>query len=61
MVSADPSEANKGIVLSVGDKVFDVVVGDIVLPNWNNAQKTKVDGEDFYIITEDDIVLIFEE
>ena len=58
---ADSTEVTRGVVLSIGDNVMDVVVGDQVLPNWNNAQKTKVNGEDLFIIEESDIVLIFEE
>ena len=60
LTRADSSEVNRGVVLAIGGAVLDVAIGDQVLPNWNNAQKTKVDGEDLFIIDESDIVLIFE-
>jgi len=59
--SADPVEANKGKVISIGPGVELVKEGDTVLPNWNAARKTKYDGIDYYIISEDEIVLIFGE
>ena len=59
--SADPAEANKGKVLSLGPDVEVVKEGDMVLPNWNAARKAKYDGVDYYIVSEDEIVLIFGE
>ena len=59
--SADPVEANKGKVVSVGPNVDLVKEGDMVLPNWNAARKTKYNGTDYYIVSEDEIVLIFGE
>jgi len=59
--SADPMEANRGKVLSIGPEVLDVVVGDVILANWNKAAKTKVDGNDFYILKEEDIIGVFED
>jgi chaperonin GroES len=60
LTRADPSEANRGIVVSVGSEVLDISVGDVILPNWNKAPKTKVGEETFYIVSEEDVVLIFE-
>ena len=59
--SADPVEANKGKVISVGPNVDLVKEGDIILPNWNAARKAKYNGTDYYIVSEDDIVLMFGE
>jgi co-chaperonin GroES (HSP10) len=59
--SADPVEANKGKVVSVGPNVDLVKEGDMVLPNWNAARKAKYNGTDYYIVSEDEIVLIFGE
>jgi co-chaperonin GroES (HSP10) len=60
--SADPAEATRGLVLAIGDNVTEVAVGEMVLPNWNKASKTKGDdGEDVYIFEEDDIILVFED
>ena len=35
--------------------------GDLILPNWNKARLAKYEKTDFYIVSEDDVVLIFEE
>jgi chaperonin GroES len=60
--SADPAEANRGLVLAVGPDVTEVTVGETVLPNWNKSSKIKGDdGEDNYILEEDDIILVFED
>ena len=59
--SADPVEANKGKVVFVGPNIDLVKEGDIILPNWNAARKAKYNGTDYYIVSEDDIVLIFGE
>lgn len=58
---ADPAEVSRGIVLAIGSEVLDVAVGDCILPNWQKAVKTAVDGETFYIVKEEDVVLIFDE
>jgi len=60
LTRADASEVNRGLVLAVGPEVTDVQVGDFILPNWNKAQKSGIDGETFYIIDESDVVLIFD-
>jgi len=59
--SADPSEANRGVVVAIGDEVTDVQVGEVILPNWNKAVKTKVGMDEFYIVEQEDIVLVFED
>ena len=61
LTRADASEANKAVVVAIGGSVEEIDVGDLVLPNWNKAKKTSVDGDEFYIIAEEDVVLIFEE
>ena len=55
----DRDEVNKGKVIAIGADVEDILVHDIVLPDWNKAEKTKYEGEDYYIISQDDIVAIF--
>jgi chaperonin GroES len=57
----DPMEAQKGRVLAVGNDVEYVKVGDAILPNWQTAQETKLDGEDFWIVTEENVVMIFDD
>lgn len=59
--SADPVEANRGKVVSLGPNVELVKEGDLVLPNWNQARKIKYDNKDYYIVSENEIVLIFGE
>jgi chaperonin GroES len=61
LAKADPTEANRGTVIAIGPEVTEVAVGEQVLPNWNAAKKTKMDDQDFYFISEDDIVLVFED
>ena len=58
---ADPTEANRGIVLAIGPEVTDVEVGQEVLPNWNAAMKLKYDDKQLYVIDQEEIVLIFED
>ena len=61
LTSADPAEVSKGRVLAIGKEVEDVAVGNLILPNWNKAIKTQFEGADFYVVDEEDVVLIFEE
>jgi len=62
LTRVDASEANKAKVLSVGDLVNEVSVDDVILINWNKAIKNKDEnGSDIYVVSEDDVVLIFEE
>ena len=59
--SSDPAEVNKATVLKVGKDVTMIEEGQVILPNWNKAIPTKFDGESYFIVNEDDVVLIFEE
>lgn len=59
--SADPAEVNKAIVLKIGKDVTLIEEGQTILPNWNKAVPTKFDGEEYFIVEEDDVVLIFED
>jgi len=61
LTSADSAEVSKGMVLAIGDECEDIKVGDTILPNWQKARPTKFEGTDFYIVNEDDVVLVFEE
>jgi len=61
LASNDPAEAQKGRVLAIGNTVKDVRVGDAILPNWQTAQQTKVDDEEVYIVTEENVVMIFDD
>lgn len=61
LTSADPAEVSRAHVLAVGDECEVIEVGHEILPNWQKAKPTKFEGMDFYIVNEDDVVLIFEE
>lgn len=59
--SADPAQVSKATVIAIGKEVTLIEVGQLILPNWNTAKKTKIDDEEYFIVNEDDVVLIFEE
>lgn len=61
LMSADPTEVNRGKVLAIGPEVVDIAVGDVILPNWNSARKTSTGDQDVYIVNEEDVVLVFED
>jgi co-chaperonin GroES (HSP10) len=48
---------DRGKVIAVGPEAKEVSAGDVVLLNWNAAQK----AGDNYIVPEDQIVLVFED
>jgi len=60
LAAVDREEANKGLVIVIGEGVEDIHANDTVLPDWNKAQKTRYENEDYYIIHQDDIVAIFD-
>jgi co-chaperonin GroES (HSP10) len=59
--SADPAEVSRAEVIAIGTDVTLIEVGQEILPNWNQARPSKFDDEDFFVVSEDDVVLIFEE
>ena len=59
--SADPAEVNRAEVVAIGNDVTMVEVGQEILPNWNQARPSKFGDEDFFVVNEDDVVLIFED
>lgn len=59
--SADPAEVNRAEVIAIGSDVTLVEVGQQILPNWNAARPSKIDDESFYVVSEDEVVLIFED
>jgi chaperonin GroES len=61
LTNADPDQVSKGKVIAIGDETLDVKVNDIILPNWNAAKQMKYEGQDLFVVKEEDIVLIFEE
>jgi co-chaperonin GroES (HSP10) len=60
MAGPDAQEASRGTVLSIGKEVEYVEVGQVILPNWQKAKPAKYENEDFFVVHEDDVVLIFE-
>jgi len=60
LAQVDKEEASKGIITAIGSDVTLVEVNQIVLPNWQQAKKSKFEDEEFWIVDEDDIILVFE-
>ena len=60
LAGPDAQEASRGDVIAIGKEVEFVKVGEVILPNWQKVKPTKFENEDFYIVSEDDVVLIFE-
>lgn len=58
--SADRDEVTKGTVVQIGPDTLDVAIGDVILPNWNAASPLEYDGTKYYVVSEDEIVLIFD-
>lgn len=54
-------DVDKATVFAVGPDVKDVVIGNIVLVDWNKTTTTKLGDVPIYIIKEDDIVAIFDQ
>lgn len=61
LTTRDRDEAQRAKVLAVGPDVEYTKVGDVILPNWNAAEETRFEREKYFIIKEDEVVLIFEE
>lgn len=61
LTRVDSDEVTRGLVLAIGPEVVDISVGDVILANWNKGQKMKVEDLDAYVVTEDDVVLVFED
>ena len=59
--SADPAEVNRGLVVQVGPDTEFVSIGDTILPNWNKASPLSHEGQKYYVVSEDEIVAVFEE
>jgi co-chaperonin GroES (HSP10) len=60
LAGPDAQEASKGTVLTIGSEVELVKVGEVILPNWQKAKPAKYENEDYFVVHEDDVVLIFE-
>jgi co-chaperonin GroES (HSP10) len=61
LAGPDAQEASRGTVLVIGSEVELVKVGEVILPNWQNARPAKFELEDYFVVHEDDVVLIFED
>jgi co-chaperonin GroES (HSP10) len=61
LAGPDAQEASRGKVLTIGSDVEFVKEGEVILPNWQKAKPTKFENEDFFVVHEDDVVLIFED
>ena len=61
LTKADPNEVNRGKVIAIGPKVEYIQLGEEILPNWNKGTKLKYDNKDIWVVSEDDVVLVFED
>lgn len=57
IIKGSTGEPDKARVISAGPDAKEVSEGDVVLLNWNAAQKSG----DVYVITEDHIVFVYED
>lgn len=53
-------ETTTGLVTAVGPDVELVKVGDVIYLNWAKAVKVRLDGEDQYVLEEDELVAVLE-
>jgi len=51
---------DKAKVIAVGPEVKDVKVGETILINWNKATSTTIDNVPIYVLTEEDVVGVFD-
>lgn len=51
---------DKAKVIAVGPEVKDVKVGETILINWNKAASTTIDNVPIYVLTEEDVVGVFD-
>jgi co-chaperonin GroES (HSP10) len=61
LTATDKTALTKALVLAAGPETQDVQVGDTILPNWNAAEQTKFEKETYYIISEDEVVGVFDD
>lgn len=61
LTTKDQHEAQRAKVLAVGPAVEYVKVGDSIVPNWNAAEPTKFEKEDYFLVKEEEVVMIVEE
>ena len=57
---SDREEVYRGRILAIGPDVTIVEVGQVILPNWQKAQKVKHEMVEYWIVKEEDLVLVFE-
>ena len=60
LLSGDPNAPTEGEVISVAEDIESVKAGDRVLVNWNQAVRTKLEDEVFFIVKEEAIIAVFE-
>lgn len=60
LTSADRDEVSKGLVVEIGPEVTEVKTGDMIMPNWSAARKVLFDDKEYYIVSEDEIVIVFD-
>jgi chaperonin GroES len=61
IITGKRTDVKHSKVLSVGDKVTDVKVGDIVIIDWQFASKASYESKTFFVIKEENIIAVVEE
>jgi co-chaperonin GroES (HSP10) len=61
LTTKDRDAAQLANVLAVGPDVEFVKVGDSILPNWNSAEETRYEKEKYFLIKEDEVVMIVDD
>lgn len=54
-------EVDRAKAIAIGPEVTSINVNDVLLVDWNKASMNKFDGIPVYMISEDDIVAVFED
>ncbi|MEM2153898.1 MAG: co-chaperone GroES [Nitrososphaeria archaeon] len=60
LVRHNTSEVVRGIVQAVGEKVQEVKVGETVLYRPLSGQKITLEGEEFRILSEEELIAVLE-
>jgi co-chaperonin GroES (HSP10) len=60
VLTRSTGEVDRAKVIAIGPDVTDVKYNDVLLIDWNKASMTKIDDIPVYIISQDDIVAVYE-
>jgi len=60
VLTKSTGEVDRAKVISIGPDVMTVSENDVLLIDWNKASMTKIDDNPIYLISEDDVVAVYE-